>query len=114
MVDNVSTFRLMSEGPLGDLAGLRDLIVNGQRVALLIPGFGELRVAATADDDWTVAGADPIDWDIVGFVGQAGEILSRDAHPPEAWDSALGNFFCDAKLAATDADVAFQNNRLRL
>lgn len=57
-----------------------------------------------------MAPARPIDWDAIGFIGQAGQALTRDSHPPGAWDSDLGNWFCDAALFATDADVAFQNN----
>ncbi len=109
-VDNVNSFRLQSVGALDDLDGPRQVVVNGRDVGTLKPGFVEVRLAAQPDGEWTVAPAKPIDWDAIGFIGQAGEALSRDSHPPGAWDSDLGNWFCDAVLFATGADVAFQNN----
>ncbi|MDP6015320.1 MAG: DUF362 domain-containing protein [Candidatus Latescibacteria bacterium] len=110
-VDNVRAFRLMSQGPLRGLAESRSLVVNGGSVATLEPDFGEVRVAVDDNGNWTVTAADVIDWDEMGFVGRAGENLSREDYPTGFWDSSLGNWFCDSILSATGADVAFQNNR---
>lgn len=110
-VDNVRTFRLMARGALQALDGSRALVIDGHRVATLDPGFGEVRVTAGPDGGWAVTPSAPIDWNDIGFVGRAGETLGRDSHPPDAWDSDLGNWFCDSILSATGTDVAFQNNR---
>jgi hypothetical protein len=115
-VDNVSSFRLLSKGALENLNTPHRLSINGSAVGTLQPGFGEVRLSASngesgsgAESAWDMSPAEPIDWDTLGFVGHAGQTLNRESDPP-TWDSPLGNWFCDAMLFSTGADVAFQNN----
>jgi len=110
VIDNVRSFRLLSAGALEDLDGPRQLVIDGRQVGTLDPGFGEVRGAADVEGHWTFATAAPIDWDAIGFVGRADEALRRDNQPSDAWDSDLGNWFCDSILFGAGADVAFQNN----
>lgn len=108
---NTVAFRLQSEGALANITGPLQIIVDGAVAGIATPGFDELRVALTKAGSWTVTTAEAINWDQIAFVGTAGQELTRDSHPPDAWDSDLGNWACDAIRFATGADVAFRNNR---
>lgn len=109
-VDNTVAFRLLSEGPLAAMVAPMQVYVGENFVGTAAPNFGELRVALTEAGTWALSPSETIDWDQAALAGVAAETLTRDSHPPEAWDSDLGNWFCDGIRFATGADVAFQNN----
>ncbi len=107
LTGNVRAFRLEPEGPLEQPMIGVDLVIDGMQVGT-VP-HGRWRVAIDDAGTWTMTPANIMDWEEAGFVGEALEDLDRD-HREGEFDSPLGNWFTDAALAATGADVAFQNN----
>ena len=104
---NVQAFRLEPEGPLEGPRSDVELVVDGTSLGKL-PN-SRVRLARNDEGTWSMAVAEPLDWEKLGFIGEAVEALDRD-HREGEFDSRLGNMFTDAALMATGADVAFQNN----
>ncbi|MBT3343092.1 MAG: DUF362 domain-containing protein [Gemmatimonadetes bacterium] len=106
MTDNVQAFRLEPAGPLEQPLTSVELVVDDQRLGTLPHGYW--RLAADDAGVWALSPSATIDWDELGFIGTASDHLGRDPAPGER-DTPLGNWFTDAALAATGADVAIQN-----